>query len=88
MPGQSIPEGGAGELAATIAVEDHTACVARSAGAFKRADAKLFFHVVIHSEAYDLAVITIQNRSDIQLSVRARNLRNVGQPFLIWEQPR
>jgi uncharacterized protein (DUF2062 family) len=46
-------------------------------------DAQLLFHVVTHGKADDFAIVAIQDGSDVEFSVRAWNLRDIGQPFLI-----
>lgn len=83
VPSQRLSELRAGELTAPVAVQNHAACAVRPAGTFKRADAQALFHVVIHGEADNFAVITVQNGGNVERPVRARNLSDIGQPFLI-----
>ena len=53
------------ELAASIAVKNHAASLSCFTGVLKGLDAELLAHVVVHGEAHDLAVETIQYRAQI-----------------------
>jgi hypothetical protein len=75
---------GAGKLAAPVTMENHAAGRLGPAGRFKGFDTQFFLHVVVHSEAHDLTVIAIQNRSNIQLAVLAWNLCNISQPLSVF----
>ena len=79
--GQSISKSSAGKLAASVAVQDHSGSRLKLAGRFKRLNAQFFLPIVVHSEANDFTVVTIQNRSNVQFTVPAWNLGNIGQPL-------
>jgi len=71
---QCLTKGAADELAVTVGIQYHAADTLSLAGRLKREPTKLFFHIVSHCKAYDLAIIVIKNRRDIDFSVYAGDL--------------
>lgn len=57
---QALSESLTRELASSVAVIDHSASTSCFTGVLKGLDAELFAHVVVHGEADDLSVETIQ----------------------------
>ena len=78
---QLIAVGLAGELAAPVAVDDHSPVAEMPAHAPQRRHAQLGAHVVGHGEAHDLAVETVQHGGKVELAVGAGDLGDVRHQF-------
>ena len=84
MAAKGCAERLAGKLAASVRVEDGTLSTGILAGVLQSLDAQHRPHVVVHIEALDTAVETVQHCRQIALAVGARDFRDVGEELFVW----
>lgn len=84
MAAKGCAERLAGKLAAPVRVEDGTLGTGILAGVLQGLDAQPRPHVVVHVEALDAAVETVQHCRQIEFAVGAGDFRDVGEELFVW----